>query len=192
MRLILLGARKVVETVTQQKGCVLVHCSDGWDRTSQLCALSLLMMDRSYRTIDGFEVLIRKEWISAGHKFKSRCDHFGDRSQPAHEFSPIFLQFIDCVWQLMMQNPTQFQFNDHLLVYLLDALYSCQFSDFLAENDQERVKKGLRHFPSVWKQINAEKDLYVSHAYIPTDDVLVCDMSALQFWADYYLRHEKC
>ena len=35
---------------------VLVHCSDGWDRTSQLTALSQLMMDPYYRTVLGFKV----------------------------------------------------------------------------------------------------------------------------------------
>ena len=30
---------------------VLVHCSDGWDRTTQIVALAMLMMDSHYRTI---------------------------------------------------------------------------------------------------------------------------------------------
>lgn len=51
---------------------VVVHCSDGWDRTSQLCALSQMMLDPFYRTVLGFEVLIEKEWLSFGHKFDSR------------------------------------------------------------------------------------------------------------------------
>ncbi|KAK6701605.1 hypothetical protein SNK04_011526 [Fusarium graminearum] len=33
---------------------VLIHCSDGWDRTSQLSALAQIMLDPYYRTIDGF------------------------------------------------------------------------------------------------------------------------------------------
>ena len=36
---------------------VIVHCSDGWDRTSQTCALACLMLDGYYRTIQGFQVL---------------------------------------------------------------------------------------------------------------------------------------
>lgn len=35
---------------------VLVHCSDGWDRTAQVCALGSLLMDPYYRTIKGFMV----------------------------------------------------------------------------------------------------------------------------------------
>lgn len=35
---------------------VVVHCSDGWDRTAQVCSLASLMLDPYYRTIQGFQV----------------------------------------------------------------------------------------------------------------------------------------
>ena len=35
---------------------VLVHCSDGWDRTAQLTSLAMLMLDSHYRTLRGFQV----------------------------------------------------------------------------------------------------------------------------------------
>ena len=37
---------------------VLVHCSDGWDRTAQTCALAQVMLDPYYRTIAGFQARI--------------------------------------------------------------------------------------------------------------------------------------
>ena len=37
---------------------MLVHCSDGWDRTAQTCALISLLIDPYYRTLHGFMVLL--------------------------------------------------------------------------------------------------------------------------------------
>lgn len=70
IKTILSGAIRIVDKVESQNTSVLVHCSDGWDRTPQLTALAMLMLDPYYRTIKGFEVLIEKEWLSFGHKFE--------------------------------------------------------------------------------------------------------------------------
>lgn len=43
---------------------VLVHCSDGWDRTAQICAIAELALDPYFRTIEGFLILIEKEWYN--------------------------------------------------------------------------------------------------------------------------------
>ena len=47
----------VVDAVARHGVSVLVHCSDGWDRTPQLTAGAMLLMDPFYRTIRGFAVL---------------------------------------------------------------------------------------------------------------------------------------
>ena len=89
---------------------VVVHCSDGWDRTAQTCALAQILLDPYYRTLAGFQVtrsrecidhvmmnirfpqvLIEKEWLSFGHKFTDRCGFIQGDSK---EVSPIFTQFI--------------------------------------------------------------------------------------------------
>lgn len=35
---------------------VLVHCSDGWDRTAQACSVASILLDPFYRTIKGLMV----------------------------------------------------------------------------------------------------------------------------------------
>lgn len=75
LQLVLTGAIQVADKVSSGKSSVLVHCSDGWDRTAQLTSLAMLMLDSFYRTIEGFEILVQKEWISFGHKFASVSKH---------------------------------------------------------------------------------------------------------------------
>lgn len=64
------GALRIADKVESGKTSVVVHCSDGWDRTGQLTSLAMLMLDGYYRTIRGFEVLLEKEWLSFGHRFQ--------------------------------------------------------------------------------------------------------------------------
>lgn len=56
VKLLLAGAAKIADKVESGKTSVVVHCSDGWDRTSQLTSLAMLMLDSYYRTLKGFQV----------------------------------------------------------------------------------------------------------------------------------------
>ncbi|PIO28822.1 hypothetical protein AB205_0134770 [Aquarana catesbeiana] len=105
----------LAKAIYEENTSVLVHCSDGWDRTSQVCALGSLLMDSFYRTIKGFMVLIEKDWISFGHKFSDRCGQlYGD----SKEVSPVFTQFLECVWHLTEQFPQAFEFNEAFLLHI--------------------------------------------------------------------------
>ncbi|OAL35706.1 hypothetical protein AYO20_05087 [Fonsecaea nubica] len=70
--LILDGSGLIARQVGLQHSHVLIHCSDGWDRTSQLSSLSQICLDPYYRTMEGFMVLVEKDWLSFGHMFKHR------------------------------------------------------------------------------------------------------------------------
>lgn len=65
----------IVRNIHINSSHVLIHCSDGWDRTSQLSALAQLCLDPYYRTMRGFQILVEKDWISYGHRFLDRCGH---------------------------------------------------------------------------------------------------------------------
>lgn len=72
---ILDGSALVARQVGIHHSHVMIHCSDGWDRTSQLAALSQIMLDPYFRTLEGFMVLVEKDWVSFGHMFAYRCGH---------------------------------------------------------------------------------------------------------------------
>ncbi|XP_065322687.1 myotubularin-related protein 2-like isoform X2 [Gordionus sp. m RMFG-2023] len=296
IRTILFGALRIVDKIDNQQSSVFVHCSDGWDRTAQLTSLSMLMLDPYYRTIEGFEVLIEKEWISFGHKFAQRLSHgYDNYNNPPHshnntnqsqsttathqlsqnnltnnneyskkyspqsfspldnsssknnsgfsprsldisspkaangkkitmsnnslnsikstdhktgknknkpsEVSPIFLQFIDCVYQLTRQFPAAFEFDETLLIYILDNLYACLYGTFLGNTEKERVNelKVTQNTYSLWSAINSSLEDFTNPFYNPYLPNLILypivTIRHLEFWDSYYLRwnpYTKC
>ncbi|KAL2806961.1 myotubularin-related protein 2 isoform 1 [Daubentonia madagascariensis] len=190
-KLILAGALRIADKVESGKTSVVVHCSDGWDRTAQLTSLAMLMLDGYYRTIRGFEVLVEKEWLSFGHRFQLRVGH-GDKNHADADRSPVFLQFIDCVWQMTRQFPTAFEFNEYFLITILDHLYSCLFGTFLCNSEQQRGKENLpKRTVSLWSYINSQLEDFTNPLYGSySNHVLypVASMRHLELWVGYYIR----
>uniref|UniRef100_A0A8C2IT19 Myotubularin n=1 Tax=Cyprinus carpio TaxID=7962 RepID=A0A8C2IT19_CYPCA len=190
IKLVLSGAIQVADKVSSGSS-VVVHCSDGWDRTAQLTSLAMLMLDSYYRTLRGFQVLLEKEWIGFGHKFASRIGH-GDKNHADQDRSPIFVQFIDCVWQMTKQFPTAFEFNERLLVVILDHLYSCRFGTFLYNCESARESNNVRaKTVSLWSSVNSDTSLYINPFYTPESSRVlypVASMRHLELWVTYYIR----
>ena len=193
LKAVLTAASRICHTVDRSHSSVLIHCSDGWDRSSQLSALAMMFLDPYYRTIIGFEVLIEKEWLSFGHKFHERLGHSNLNSFD-REISPIFLQFIDCVWQTLEQFPHAFEFTEKFLITILDEMYSCRFGTFLYNNERERSKRSLKdNTVSLWSFIDGNIDSYVNVEYSVYVGALypVSKISNLKFWSSYYLRFQN-
>ncbi|MCO5597457.1 hypothetical protein L7F22_051535 [Adiantum nelumboides] len=56
---VLAAAAWVAARIALEGASVLVHCSDGWDRTTQIVALAELMLDPYYRTFRGFQMILK-------------------------------------------------------------------------------------------------------------------------------------
>lgn len=49
-------SRTRTQAVAEEGVSVLVHCSDGWDRTAQVCSVASVLLDPYYRTLKGLMV----------------------------------------------------------------------------------------------------------------------------------------
>ncbi|KAF9179454.1 hypothetical protein BGZ51_006917 [Haplosporangium sp. Z 767] len=219
------GALMIVRNIHISNSHVLVHCSDGWDRTAQLTSVAQICLDPYYRTLRGFQVLVEKEWCSFGYKFMDRCGHLSNdknfvalsATNPAantfanvqsklynnkhiRETSPIFHQFLDCVFQTMQQNPTRFEFNEYFLTQLHYHIYSCQFGNFLFNCERDRRQyMGNSKCISIWDFINSNKEEYLNKDYQPGTDkvrggdggVLFPDPKAIKYWSRLFGRTDE-
>uniref|UniRef100_A0A667XQA0 phosphatidylinositol-3,5-bisphosphate 3-phosphatase n=1 Tax=Myripristis murdjan TaxID=586833 RepID=A0A667XQA0_9TELE len=190
IRLLLAGAVRIADKLESGKTSVVVHCSDGWDRTTQLTSLAMLMLDSYYRTLRGFQVLVEKEWVSFGHKFAARVGH-GDENHANSERSPLFLQFIDCVWQMTRQFPAAFEFNELFLITVLDHLYSCLFGTFLYNSEQERVDKVC----TITLLSGYQPEDFTNPFYVDYEHHVLYPLASsrhLELWTSYYARWNPC
>ncbi|KAK5809992.1 protein-tyrosine phosphatase-like protein [Linnemannia elongata] len=219
------GAVMIVRNIHISSSHVLVHCSDGWDRTAQLTSVAQICLDPYYRTLRGFQVLVEKEWCSFGYKFMDRCGHLSNdknfvalsatnsaantfanvqnkfiNNKHIRETSPIFHQFLDCVFQTMHQNPKRFEFNEYFLMQLHYHVYSCQFGNFLFNCQKDRREyNATTKCASIWDFINSSKEEYLNKDYDQSIDkarggdegVLFPDTKAIKYWSKLFGRTDE-
>lgn len=187
----------IAKAVSEEGASVLVHCSDGWDRTAQVCSVASLLLDPHYRTLKGFMVLIEKDWISFGHKFNHR---YGNLDGDPKEISPVIDQFIECVWQLMEQFPCAFEFNERFLIHIQHHIYSCQFGNFLCNSQKERQELKIQERTySLWAHLWKNRADYMNPLFRAdhrqTQGTLHLSTAPCnfmyKFWNGMYNRFEK-
>jgi len=152
------------------------------------------MLDPHYRTIAGFQQLLVKEWLSFGHQFALRCGtlaplEHGHCTPSDEEMSPVFVQYIECVWQISQQLPKAFEFNSRYLATLLYHVTSCEHGTFLCDCERQRVELGLPTCAtSLWAELDGPE--FLNQEYVPDAAILMPNLSAsaLKPWTAYYTR----
>jgi myotubularin-related protein 1/2 len=194
VRRVLVAGALVADKLLNDESSVLVHCSDGWDRTAQVCSIAQIILDPFFRTVEGFATLVEKDWLGFGHKFHDRLGH-GVAHDESKEVSPVFLQFLDLCSQLLLQFPSAFEFTEGLLVFIADALYSNLFGDFIGNSERERREELEvdQNTKSVWRYITSpqHRGRFLNHNYAYENAAIFPNVRKVRLWERYYCRFDQ-
>ncbi|NXP60724.1 MTMR9 protein, partial [Chloropsis cyanopogon] len=177
----------------QEGGHVLVHGAEGTDTTLLVTALAQLILDPACRSLEGFLGLLEREWIQAGHPFQLRCARSAASHARGKQEAPLFLLFLDCVWQLGRQFPLSLEFGEQLLLTLLDNAYASAYGTFLCNSERERwpsFEEESTHSLWAWLNQPEEKQKYLNPLYSHNPLVIwpSVEPQSIQLWQGFFLR----
>ncbi|XP_069734461.1 myotubularin-related protein 11 [Phaenicophaeus curvirostris] len=144
VRTCLRKAAEVASLLARRRCSVLLQEPSDRDLNCLVASLVQLLGDPRSRTLSGFQSLIQREWVAAGHPFPRRLGLL--RRDSPREEAPVFLLFLDCMWQLVRQFPAAFGFTEAYLLALHDSSFAPYFSTFLFSCQRQRGQ-GSPHRP---------------------------------------------
>jgi Leucine-rich repeat (LRR) protein/GTPase SAR1 family protein len=192
---ILKGSVQVVQMM-ENNTAVVCQSASGMDLSTVVAALAQVQIDPYYRTIEGFGILVEKDFIECGFVFGelATTKKVDCRVLP-NNLSPCWVLFVDCLWQLWWHFPTAFEWNEDFLLLLVDAALSFRFGTFLYYYDKDRQKFEGKRQSSVWSFIGTNNSLFVSPFYQASSfsGTLNCtdlftNKSRARLWNRYFLR----
>ncbi|XP_076356117.1 myotubularin-related protein 10-like [Tachypleus tridentatus] len=127
---------KIAESMACKKDSVIIKEWEGRDLSCVISSLVQILLDPFFRTQYGFECLVQKEWVALGHPFQERLGQLGVEDGCK---SPVFLLFLDCLWQILQQFPSSFEFTETYLTNLWDTVHISCFDTFLFNCQRERA-----------------------------------------------------
>ncbi|NXI01212.1 MTMRA protein, partial [Pachycephala philippinensis] len=155
------------------------------DLNCLLASLVQLLGDPHARSLPGFQSLVQREWVAAGHPFPHRLGLLC-RDAPREE-SPVFLLFLDCTWQLLRQFPADFGFTEAFLLALHDSSFSPYFSTFRFSCQRQRGHGSMPRLPSqTYRPVGGWQDPGGHRGGPPT-----CTFPPVWAWGQRYNRQQQ-
>uniref|UniRef100_A0A8C6TF69 Myotubularin related protein 10 n=1 Tax=Neogobius melanostomus TaxID=47308 RepID=A0A8C6TF69_9GOBI len=137
VRAFLKQSAEIVFLMEVKSVSVVITEEEDRDLNCAVSSLVQLMLDPHYRSLSGFQSLVQKEWVMAGHRFLDRCNHLKRNDK---EECPLFLLFLDCVWQMINQYPAAFEFTETYLTVLSDSMWIPVHGTFLFNSCLQRTQ----------------------------------------------------
>ncbi|XP_053331464.1 myotubularin-related protein 11 isoform X2 [Spea bombifrons] len=167
VRLCLKKASEVSILLSEKRLSVVLQEPEDRDMNCVVTSLVQVISDPHARTLSGFQSLVQKEWVSAGHPFLQRINPFKYTDK---EESPVFLLFLDCVWQVMHQFPTAFELTESYLIALQDSTYNLFCSSFAHNCQWDRIRGSQRHsFTPTYTPVNGWRDIVREKIFLNGD-----------------------
>lgn len=136
-------AKSVANHLCIKHRSIMLLEDTGRDLSCVVSSLVQLMADTHCRSVSGFQALVQKEWVAMGYPFTTRhaliiTQHSVSEDQAKE--APVFLLFLDCVWQLLKQFPSAFEFSELFLLHLHDMAHGCLYGTFIFDCARARVQ----------------------------------------------------
>ncbi|NXC51572.1 MTMRB protein, partial [Aleadryas rufinucha] len=155
------------------------------DLNCLLASLVQLLGDPHARSLPGFQSLVQREWVAAGHPFPHRLGLLC-QDTPREE-APVFLLFLDCTWQLLRQFPADFGFTEAFLLALHDSSFSPYFSTFRFSCQRQRGHGSVPRLPSqTYRPVGGWQDPGGHRGGPPT-----CTFPPVWAWGQRYTRQQR-
>ena len=179
--------QNITNMIHTQHSSVIVSDPDGCNFGILITSLVQVLLDPYYRSLLGLQALIQKDWVTKGFPFCCRLNHIRyspksnvsahirtasfkgkeDRREKDLNYageSPVFILFLECLHQLLRQNPLEFEYTEQFLILLYDASYSSLFSTFLFNSPFEMTENRNTNLMTVWDFIatNIPQSKYIS------------------------------
>ncbi|XP_049661552.1 myotubularin-related protein 11 isoform X2 [Accipiter gentilis] len=211
--------RKAVEVASLLAGrrcSVLLQEPSDRDLNCLLASLVQLLGDPHTRTLPGFQSLVQREWVAAGHPFPHRlgllrhdspreevrtypvpplprpCPRWVTGTRVVPPQAPVFLLFLDCTWQLVRQFPAAFGFTEAYLLALHDSSFAPYFSTFLFSCQRQRGR-GSPHQPrsQTYTPVNGWRDPQPGVLQAGRTGSPACRLPTVWDWGLRYSRHQR-